>query len=306
MFTNPNLIYFDRFVFYSIPRLFVCLSLRLRISSSQQYANVYVKSIFICPGSIAGVPFDSARRFRPTLLLHTTCVRSCCTWRASCVAAFTKKRKNCNALEIIFDLPFGFPINNIISLQRLTINKHSQIKRNQKNNNYTSGGRRLRLVVPLPIEKRSFWCPARQCPRQNMTRSNISGGSDRPWSSNRVNGDRPGGKPKTPSGPQLHAMGLSTLSWPACTLTGMCTTMSCRCSQTLYSKTTPAGEWPPGLEASVRDECFHWCTLWWPPHLQYRCTEIHDPSVPPTCCAQVLTGRLWANLTGHSACRSWG
>ena len=201
-------------------------------------------------------------------------------WRLS-----QKKRKNCNALEIIFDLPFGFPINNIISLQRLTINKHSQIKKNQKNNNYTSGGRRSRLVVPLPIEKRSFWCPARQCPRQNRTRSNISGGSDRPWSSNPVNGDRPGGKPKTPSGPQLHAMGLSTLSWPACTLTGMCTTMSCRCSQTLYSKTTPAGEWPPGLEASVRDECFHWCTLWWPPHLQCRCTEIHDPSVPPTGCA---------------------
>jgi len=25
--------------------------------------------------------------FEATLLLHTTCVRSCCTWRASCVAA---------------------------------------------------------------------------------------------------------------------------------------------------------------------------------------------------------------------------
>ena len=77
-------------MFCSIPRLFVCL--RMRMSASQQYANVYVKSIFICPGSIAGVPFDSARRFRPTLLLHTTCVRSCCTWRANCVAAFQKKK----------------------------------------------------------------------------------------------------------------------------------------------------------------------------------------------------------------------
>ena len=30
----------------------------------------------------------SARRFRASLLLHTTCVRSCCTWRASCVCCF--------------------------------------------------------------------------------------------------------------------------------------------------------------------------------------------------------------------------
>jgi len=90
MFTNPNLIYVNRFVFCSIPRMFVCL--RLRMSSSQKYANVYVKSIFLYPVSIAGVPFDSVRRFRPTLLLHTTCVRSCCTWRASCVAVFNQKK----------------------------------------------------------------------------------------------------------------------------------------------------------------------------------------------------------------------
>jgi len=37
---NPNLIYYDRFVFCSIPRLFVCL--RMRMSTSKQYANVYV------------------------------------------------------------------------------------------------------------------------------------------------------------------------------------------------------------------------------------------------------------------------
>ena len=33
-----------------------------------------------------------ARRLRPTLLLHTTCVRSWCTWRTSCVAAFKKQK----------------------------------------------------------------------------------------------------------------------------------------------------------------------------------------------------------------------
>jgi len=31
-------------------------------------------------------PFDSAGRFRATLLLRNTCMRSCCTWIAICVA----------------------------------------------------------------------------------------------------------------------------------------------------------------------------------------------------------------------------
>jgi len=35
-----------------------------------------------------------ARRFRAILLLHTTCVLSLCTWRASCVAA-KHTNKNC-------------------------------------------------------------------------------------------------------------------------------------------------------------------------------------------------------------------
>ena len=83
-------IYCGGCVFCPIPLLFVCLS--MRISSETR--------------SIAGMPFDSAGRFRATLLLRTTCMRSCCNRIASCVAA----------LEIILDLPFGFPINNIISL----------------------------------------------------------------------------------------------------------------------------------------------------------------------------------------------
>jgi len=47
------------------------------------YAIVYFKticecireSVFIRPMSIAGVPFDSVRHFRATLLLYTTCMR---------------------------------------------------------------------------------------------------------------------------------------------------------------------------------------------------------------------------------------
>ena len=64
-------------VFCSIPLLFVYL--RMRIFSNLR--------------SIAGVPFDSARRFRASLLLHTTRMRSCCSWSASCVAAEQNKTK---------------------------------------------------------------------------------------------------------------------------------------------------------------------------------------------------------------------
>ena len=34
-----------------------------------------------------------ARRFRATLLLHTTCVHSWCTWRTNCVAAYKNKSR---------------------------------------------------------------------------------------------------------------------------------------------------------------------------------------------------------------------
>jgi len=55
--------------------------------------------MFMCPRSIAGEPFDFVRRFRASLLLHTTCVRSWCNWSASCVAA--KQQKN---VLISFDM----------------------------------------------------------------------------------------------------------------------------------------------------------------------------------------------------------
>jgi len=36
--------------------------------------------ILSCTRLREGVPFDSVRRFRASLLLHTTCVRSCCNF----------------------------------------------------------------------------------------------------------------------------------------------------------------------------------------------------------------------------------
>ena len=38
----------------------------------------HFKSAFMCPRSIAAVPFDSVGILRTTLLLRTTCMRSCC------------------------------------------------------------------------------------------------------------------------------------------------------------------------------------------------------------------------------------
>jgi len=49
---------------------------------------------FMCARSIAGALFDSARRFRASLLLQTTCVRSCCHWCTNCVAAKHPKTKS--------------------------------------------------------------------------------------------------------------------------------------------------------------------------------------------------------------------
>jgi len=43
------------------------------------------------PRFIAGVPFNSVGILRTTLLLRTTCMRSCCNWRAGCVAALQTK-----------------------------------------------------------------------------------------------------------------------------------------------------------------------------------------------------------------------
>jgi len=57
------------------------------------------QSIFLGPRSIAGVPFDSVRRFRATLLLRTTCMRLWGNWVAGCVAVLQNKTKQ-NKLSI--------------------------------------------------------------------------------------------------------------------------------------------------------------------------------------------------------------
>ena len=54
----------------------------------------YFKTTFMCPRSIAGVPFGSVRRFQASLLVHTTCVRSCCIWCANCVTAKHEEKKS--------------------------------------------------------------------------------------------------------------------------------------------------------------------------------------------------------------------
>ena len=57
-------------MFCFVPRLFLCL--RMRMSTSKQYANIYVKSKFIGLRSIAGVPLNQTA---PAYLLtaHNLC-----------------------------------------------------------------------------------------------------------------------------------------------------------------------------------------------------------------------------------------
>jgi len=66
----------------------------ITIPQSNTTTNIQIhhfNTTFMCPRSIAGVPFGSVgpRRFRATLLpwLHTTCMHSCCNWCGSGVAA---------------------------------------------------------------------------------------------------------------------------------------------------------------------------------------------------------------------------
>jgi len=64
--------------------------------STSESTNMHIhhfKTTFICPRSIAGVLFDSVRRFRASVLLHTTCVHLCCNWVASCVSAWQTKNQ---------------------------------------------------------------------------------------------------------------------------------------------------------------------------------------------------------------------
>jgi len=56
----------------------------VRLASGFFFGTVSVLIPIRQPKSIAGVSFDSARRFRATLLLRTTCMRLCCNGVASC------------------------------------------------------------------------------------------------------------------------------------------------------------------------------------------------------------------------------
>jgi len=53
----------------------------------------HFKTTMMRARSIARVLFDSVRGFQGSFLLHTTCVRFCCNWRPSCVAAKHQKKK---------------------------------------------------------------------------------------------------------------------------------------------------------------------------------------------------------------------
>jgi len=64
--------------------IFSCLRARSEPHNNQSNSSINIqihpfKTTFMCPRSIAGMPFNSVRRFLASLLLHTTCDRSWCT-----------------------------------------------------------------------------------------------------------------------------------------------------------------------------------------------------------------------------------
>ena len=154
-FAYPNLIYHDAFVFCSIPRLFVCLRMRM---SSKEYANVYVKSISMCPRSIAGVPFDSVRRFRASLLLCSTCCISAvigllAVWRHN--KPKTKKRNgkgtgNLPWKKICQRQPANFFLR-IASESEKVFARIFYVFRSPKNKCFLDGHFKLLWPWPLPL-----------------------------------------------------------------------------------------------------------------------------------------------------------
>jgi len=73
-----------------------------------------------CPTSIAGVLFDSVRRFRATLLLRTTCIRLWGNWVASCVVALQTKNQKNLGLSFKQDTCVGSPQSLLRELKWLT------------------------------------------------------------------------------------------------------------------------------------------------------------------------------------------
>jgi len=61
----------------------------------------HFKTTLVFPKSIAGVLFDSVGSPWTTLLLHTTCMRSCCNWSASCVAALQTTNQKSTTVTVI-------------------------------------------------------------------------------------------------------------------------------------------------------------------------------------------------------------
>jgi len=58
-----------------------------------QHTHTLLQTVFMCPRSIAGVPFDSFASLRTTLLLRSTCMRFCCNWSSDQVGSSKPKKE---------------------------------------------------------------------------------------------------------------------------------------------------------------------------------------------------------------------
>jgi len=67
-------------------KMIIIIIIAITIPTSTTNIHIHhFKTTSMCPRSIAGVLFDSVGILGTTFVLCTTCMRSCCTWSASCV-----------------------------------------------------------------------------------------------------------------------------------------------------------------------------------------------------------------------------
>jgi len=83
-------------------------------SKHSKHPNISTSKQHLC---VQGPLWECLRAILASLLLHTTCVLSCCNWRASCKAANHKQRKGncCERVDCLVHMTGEFKLTNLVS-----------------------------------------------------------------------------------------------------------------------------------------------------------------------------------------------
>jgi len=154
MFSKSNFIYCDWFAFCSIPRLFVYL--RMRMSTGKQYANVYVNQYSYVRGQLRecrSIIWSGASRLP---YYCAPCMRLCCNWVASCVAALhTTNQKKPRKLIFQFHM-------KLEKAGKAAFKRHLRQCPKSDDANRSSGGPRRWEPAPNQVQVCSpnvhWWC----------------------------------------------------------------------------------------------------------------------------------------------------